>query len=181
MKRRYAWAAAFVVLAALLVLVVRLARPWGGGAEGRALAAVSRAGGAVEPDGQEPGGLVVDLHATEGADAVVAELRGLHRLRKLDLAATDVTDEGLAPLAGLTDLEELNLSGTRVGDAGLAHLAGLTRLRELGLGATRVTDAGLAHLRGLTRLGWMNLAGTKVTAAGVKRLQQDLPRLDVQH
>jgi hypothetical protein len=113
------------------------------------------------------------------SDSGLAHLKGLTNLSGLDLSETQVSDAGLAHLEGLTNLSLLAVSGTHITSAGLVHLNGLTNLKFLLLPNTRVTDAGLAHLKGLTNLSSVDLLGTDVTGAGVEELKQALPSLTV--
>jgi hypothetical protein len=43
-----------------------------------------------------------------------------------------------------------------------------------------MTDKGLEHLKGLTQLQMLFLRETKVTDQGVKKLQQALPKCNIQ-
>jgi Leucine-rich repeat (LRR) protein len=117
-------------------------------------------------------------------ERLAAEMRRSHELRHLvdlDFDRTQVTDAGLKHLDGLTRLEGLGLTDTRITDAGLESLAGLGRLRSLSLDDTQITDVGLEHLKGLTHLEWLNLERTKVTDRGLRKLQQALPKCQIQH
>jgi len=88
-------------------------------------------------------------------DAAAATAMGLDGLRKLDLAFSHVTDAGLESLKGADQLHHLRLTGTQV------------------------TDAGLAHLESLRGLQLLELDSTKVTEEGVKKLQQALPKCQI--
>ena len=71
---------------------------------------------------------------------------------------------------------------TNVTDAGLMHLLGLTELITLDLGGNyHVSDAGLVHIQGLTKLTTLELGFTEVTDAGVEKLQQVLPKCNINH
>jgi hypothetical protein len=61
-----------------------------------------------------------------------------------------------------------------------AHLEGMPRLHYVDLQHTQVTDAGLEHLKGLSQLQTLYLRGTQVTDAGVRRLQEALPKCEIQ-
>jgi Leucine-rich repeat (LRR) protein len=80
-------------------------------------------------------------------------------------------------------LEELNLSGNSgITDAGLKLLCKLTSLEVLELSNnSQITDAGIEYLNSLRKLQYLDLTNTKTTAAGVKRLQQLLPKCNIQH
>jgi Leucine-rich repeat (LRR) protein len=90
-----------------------------------------------------------------------------------------ITDAGLESLGRASRIGELHLDGTAITDAGLKHLKGLTRLMFLDLSDTQVTDAGLEHLTGLAELRTLYLDGTRVTGEGVKKLQQSLPKCEI--
>ena len=122
----------------------------------------------------------LDLSTTKITAAGLVHLKGSAKLRTLYLEDTKVTDAGLIHLKGLTGLQHLHLGGTNVTNAGLLHLKGLTKLQYLYLLNTKVGDAGLAHLKGLTKLKILNVSDTKVTAAGVKKLQDALPKCQIQ-
>src|ERR1700736_4569870 len=83
----------------------------------RPIAEIQKVGGSVELDEHAPDKplVAVDIHGSDGADALLRRLENQTQLRRLDLGGTDVTDAGLAPLSALTELEELNLSTTRIG------------------------------------------------------------------
>ena len=114
---------------------------------------------------------IVNLRATQVADAGLELLKGVSQLRALTLRDTHVTDAGLHHLKGLGQLQTLDLSGTHVTDAGLHHLKGLGQLQTLDLSGTHVTDAGLHHLKGLGQLQTLDLSGTHVTDAGLEHLK----------
>ncbi len=120
------------------------------------------------------------LPFTKVTDAGLKYFKGLTQLHTLLLNGTRVGDAGLEHLKGLTRLEWLDLAGTAVSDAGLEHLRGLTQLQELYLSGTRVSDAGLEHFKGLTQLQVLDLRFTKVSDAGVRKLQQALPKCQIE-
>ncbi|HXE54185.1 MAG TPA: c-type cytochrome domain-containing protein, partial [Tepidisphaeraceae bacterium] len=101
------------------------------------------------------------------------------QLAVLNLARTKVTDDGLKALESLPNLRKLHLENTKVTDAGLTHVKGLSNLEYLNLYGTQVTDAGLADLDGLKNLKALYLWQTKVTPAGVAKLQQALPKCQI--
>jgi hypothetical protein len=106
-------------------------------------------GGTVVGDRDDPGrrayGVIMGVGA---ADADLAGLCELPRLRALDLRRTRVTDEGLRTVAGASGLRYLLLGGDAVTDAGLRHLEALAGLRELDLrGCPNVTAEGVRRLR----------------------------------
>jgi Leucine-rich repeat (LRR) protein len=118
---------------------------------------------------------LVSLDKVPGAEAALANIRGLTHVKFLTLSRTNITDADLANLGELIDLQSLDLVETKVTDMGLVNLRGFTQLNSLELSRTKVTDAGLKHLKGLTKLQTLYLDGTKVTDAGVKELKEALP------
>lgn len=114
---------------------------------------------------------VLDLGATQLADADLQRLGRLIGLRRLALDETHVTDAGLQHLKGLVRLEELWLFGTPVTDAGLQHLQGLTSLRRLDLSYGQIAGPGLQHLTGLASLRELRLGHTQVTNRGLQHLK----------
>ena len=121
----------------------------------------------------------LNLSRTRVTDSGLKYLAGLAQLHDLDLDSTQITDTGLESLVGLAQLQYLNLDYTDVSDAGLKYLGGLKELEVLQLYHTRITDAGLERLYGLTRLHLLEVRATKVTESGVKKLQQSLPKFQV--
>jgi len=140
----------------------------------------------------------LNLETSRVTDAGLVHLHGLPRLETLDLSTLTVTDAGLGELLKtLPRLQALDLTFTGVTDAGLAHLKELSQLRSLSLGGvladwsgpgkglallkpSPISDAGLEHLRGLKTLRELILYGTGATEEGVKRLQEALPKCDIQ-
>lgn len=100
-------------------------------------------------------------------DEWLANLDGIHTLRRLWLANTGVTSDGLRHLAKLGSLREVSLSLTPVADDGLAHLAGLTGLEELDLSSSKCTGTGFAHLTAIKGLRRVNFHNTPVNDAGL--------------
>jgi len=96
-----------------------------------------------------------------------------------------VTDDTLVVLESLPDLEEVYVIGKGISDTGLKHCTGLHQLRVLDVSRNAVTDQGLVYLKGLTGfkgmggLQHLNVAQTAVTAAGVAKLQEALPRCQI--
>ena len=116
------------------------------------------------------------LHGSGAADAGLANLESLSKLRKLFLGGPEFTDAGLAKLERLTTLWALSLSNCSVTDAGLVHLKGLTSLKELGLTDCKVSDAALVHVRELPNLKQLRLPNCQITNAGLANLDR-LPNL----
>ena len=90
------------------------------------------------------------------ADADIALLASLPRLRSVRLSGSEITTTGLVRLRPLADLAELALQDTQIDDAGLRKLTSLKRLETLSLRrANNLTDNALACLKEfpvLTRL-----------------------------
>ena len=61
----------------------------------------------------------------------------------------------------------------------LGATEGFSQFLVLILANTKVTDAGLEHLKNLSKLQWLYLDGTNVTDKGVKKLQQALPKCEI--
>jgi hypothetical protein len=101
------------------------------------------------------------------------------RVNKVYLNDTAVADADLAVVENLPKLRNLFLGRTKIGDAGLEHLARASQLETLGLNETRVTDAGLKSLASLKRLKTVNLQATSVTANGAAELRRAIPGLIV--
>jgi hypothetical protein len=101
------------------------------------------------------------------------------QLTWLDLAFTSIEDKHLASIGRFSNLTRLHLEKTAISDAGLAHLGSLNHLEYLNLYGTGVTDAGLENLAGLNNLTSLYLWQTNVTADGIDRLQQKLPKLQI--
>jgi hypothetical protein len=134
-------------------------------------------------------------------------LEGLERLQNLRLNNTLVDDAGLRHVAKLIELRELDLSDNyNIGGAGLHHLNTLMHLRELNLsrccnltdtaienvatltqlrglhltGCRKITDRGLEHLGALTGLETLRLIRTSATREGIQKLQQALPKCNIE-
>lgn len=172
-----------------------------------AVAAIRRAGGAVQYDWQWKDGVGVNgkpwgwnwlvdrvgidyfghvtgvdfpLRSGIEAESALIYVGRLHRLQGLSIASSFVTDADLSNIKGLKNLKELYLFKTQVTDAGLVNLKGLRKLNRLHVYGERITDAGLTSLEGLTSLNRLTLFGrTQVTDNGVQKLQQALPNLKV--
>ena len=142
-------------------------------AESDAIAAVKKAGGAVQQLAQNDHRLEIAFHLADSkpddpiGDKHVALVKPLGNiLFTLNLRGTAVTDKGLEDLKNLKSLVRLHLEKTKITDAGLAHLAGLENLEYLNLWGTEVTDAGVQSLAGLKKLRAIYVYQTKVTEEG---------------
>lgn len=139
----------------------------------------------------------------QGADADLAELRGLRDMEWVGLDSTRATPAALVGLEQ-TGLKTLSLGGVTMTDA---HLAAVVRLRQLSglfLSGSRVTsqqcrtiatmhwlgslnltvnplidDAGAEALGQLPQLRMLQLNGTKVSAAGIAALRRALPNCNI--
>jgi Leucine rich repeat len=122
----------------------------------------------------------LQLDSTAIDDIGLDHVSGLTSLRSLSLTSTRISDAGLKKLKRLTQLTYLTLpSNITITDRGLAELSGLVNLESLYLIGTRVSDAGLKHLKGMKRLTYLFVAGTMVTEAGIRRLQEVLPKVQM--
>lgn len=111
---------------------------------------------------------------TAFGDDELANLLGLHRLRRLGLYANQLTRAGLASLAALPGLRAVSLRDSH-GEGAREALGDLRQLRWLDPGPS-ITDAGLGQLSGLPLLEELQLNSPFVTDAGLARLKR-LPRL----
>lgn len=151
-------------------------------AEDRAVKFVTKIGGKVTRDENQPGKPVVAvvLNFTELTDAGLTELSVLRNLTSLDLTRTQVTDQGLKELKAFKGLTALGLGGTRVTDKGVKELAAHANLTTLFLNNNlSLTDTGLKELSSLKNLATLNISSTKVTDAGVDELQKALPKCKI--
>jgi Leucine-rich repeat (LRR) protein len=103
----------------------------------------------------------------------------LEDLRVLDLFFTNVSDVSLKALGELCHLEVLNIVGAQVRGPGLAALRHLPRLRSMTLMSCPIDDHGLEYLKGFPALQSLTLDDTRVTREGVKRLEAELPGLNI--
>jgi hypothetical protein len=103
-------------------------------------------------------------------DDWLANLEGIHTLRRLWLANTGVKGPGLRHVGTLGNLRQLSLSLTPVSDDAFPHLAGLVHLRELDLSSSQVTGTGFAHLGKLRNLARVNFHNTPVNDAGLTEI-----------
>ena len=120
----------------------------------------------------EPGfPLAVWVHIDEGSVS--------HEI--MHLGGSSVTDTQIEHFRGLTGFHQIDLCKTRITDAGLSVVADCADLQYVDISGTQITDFGLEHLKGLTQLHSVDLSNTGVTDDGVKRLQQMLPKCNIQH
>jgi Leucine-rich repeat (LRR) protein len=90
----------------------------------------------------------LDLRRSHIADADLAKIGQLSRLKRLHLEGNDISDAGVVALAGLKTIEYLNLYGnTRITDASVDRLAAMTSLKRTYLAETGITPEGLKGLR----------------------------------
>lgn len=113
----------------------------------------------------------LDLSGTNLAEADLALLAGMPRLRELRLRELPVGDGVLTHLTGHAALETLDLSGTRVTGAGLKHLAAARGLKQLLLANTPLRDGFLASLEQFPTLETLDLSAANATAAGLSALR----------
>jgi hypothetical protein len=79
------------------------------------------------------------------------------------------------------DVEQIIVCGVPgFSDSDMVYFESFPGLTEMAfIGGDGITDAGLAHLMGLSKLQNLNLSGTKVTVEGVRKLQQAIPRCQI--
>ena len=120
------------------------------------------------------------LHLGPGiTDVGLADIRHLHRLRRLYLSGTDVTDAGLKHLKGMPHLETLMLAGTNVTDAGMILLKHHPGLKTLSLSFTSISNDSLQTIKELQHMRRIFLTGSQVTDQGATDLKSVLPRLKI--
>ncbi|HUE74274.1 MAG TPA: hypothetical protein VMP01_25560 [Pirellulaceae bacterium] len=122
--------------------------------------------------------IIGDSSITDGG---FVRLKDLTAMDHLNLDGTQISDAGLEAIATLPNLRRLSLCNTPVTDRGLAALMASRQLQELFLQRTGITDDGIAHLHVLGSLREVSLRGTSVTRGGIERLQQALPRCEIDH
>ncbi len=129
------------------------------------------------------------------ADADIANLEGLKRLRVVIASGTPLGNAGAERLSRIESLTDLHLADTMLGDTGLMALAKLRQLRLLTVAGTAIsgsvntlfgdkavledvnlhnTAAGDETVRALAKcpkLATLHLSGTKVTDAGLAALE----------
>jgi hypothetical protein len=120
-------------------------------------------------DGSEA---VMVTFTLRSADAGLAELCELRRLRTLVLERRPVTDAQMRDIGGLRGLQFLVLSGPSVTDANLRHLNRLRNLKVLMLTGAKVTDTGLEELAALPDLDTLFVDDTPITDAGLRRVER---------
>ena len=82
------------------------------------------------------------------ADADLAKIGQLSRLKRLHLEGNDISDAGVPALAACKGIEYLNLYGnSRVTDASVDRLAAMASLKRVLLAETGITPEGLKGLR----------------------------------
>lgn len=137
------------------------------------------------------------------ADAGLATLPGLNRVKEIYITGDELSDVGMTKLAGIKNvaafvaknceisdlglrqllhsrqMQILDLSGTNISDAGVAELRRLGTLRYLDLSDTRITDAGLKSLSSLGSLRTIRLYSTNVTLPGLNALKHANPTITV--
>ncbi len=121
-------------------------------------------------------------HATDDDLRIVGELTSLTHLYAWDAAR--VTDAGVSHLSGLANLQTLHLSYSQIGDESLRVLSKLPRLQELAAPGSRFTDRGLAYLKDATGLEQLSVGNArKITDAGMIHLGRltNLTSLDLEN
>ena len=108
----------------------------------------------------------------------------LSSLQSLDLSRirSEITDGRIANLTGLHSLKRLEMSTKRpssITDAALKHISELKAMESLkiNINDAKITDEGLEYLEGLDSLKSLDLQGCTVTGRGLQRLKKKLPAL----
>ncbi|CAI7873627.1 unnamed protein product [Closterium sp. NIES-53] len=115
--------------------------------------------------------VLLNLIATNTADAALEGISGLNSLHTLNLGNNGITDVGIQKLQGMTQLTALDVSEcSSVTSASMVHVGELTALTSLRLNDTGVTEDGLQHLTALTALKALTLP-PGVTDSGMKLLR----------
>ncbi len=121
------------------------------------------------------------LYDTPITDAGIRELVKMEQLDTLNLAGTKITDDALKTLSPHPKLAQLWLSGcAAITDDGIAQLTKLKSLEKLHLENTKLTDKSVDHLATMKSLKILGIEKTKFTAAGVEKLQQALPKCQIE-
>jgi uncharacterized protein related to proFAR isomerase len=82
--------------------------------------------------------------------ALLQNLKGMSRLRKISLGYNDISDFGTQALASIKSLEDVSLHAcSKVGDKTLGHLKSHKKLRRLNLMGCRITPTALQAFRNL--------------------------------
>src|SRR5438045_2422853 len=90
----------------------------------------------------------LDVRRSHIADADLAKIGQLSRLKRLHLEGNDISDAGIPALAAFKGIEYLNLYGnSRVSDVSVDRLAAMNSLKRIYLSATGITPEGLKRLR----------------------------------
>ena len=114
------------------------------------------------------------------ADADLASLARLTKLRRLWLGDCPVTDEGARILVdSCPNLTELNLRGDQLTDGAMAHLARHPTLEFLTLDDQPISDVGLRELKTSARLKRVGIRDSKVTSTGIEELKRANPKIEV--
>lgn len=121
----------------------------------------------------------------------LAHFVGLKQLETLDLFATRVDDRAMTHISKLKSLKKLNVTpipttpagkptigDPDISDKGLGLIAGLPNLETLVI-AGKITDDGLQQLVRLKKLRYLEIGSSMVTENGIKRLQAQMPGLEI--
>lgn len=124
---------------------------------------------------------LVDLGKSDITDDDLRRLEDFIGLKMVRLNETKISGRGLVHVTHQPGLWFLELRDCAVTDAGVAPLQICRGMRFLNLnGNSSITDAGLEHLENLSNLINLGVAETNVSEEGVDRLQNALPRCNIQ-
>jgi len=121
----------------------------------------------------------LDLSHTSVTSQGVQRLKGCRRLRDLSLSSTAIDDQCLDSVAQLRALQELDLSATKITDEGIGALSKLPNLKILRLAVTNISYNGIVQLKSMDSLKVVDLRRSKLEPAGARRLQQEMPTVQV--
>jgi hypothetical protein len=137
------------------------------------VSALEEAGAKLKKDGD---GLVIEVDFRDSTigDAVLENLAGLRRVRKVLLNETAVTDAGMAAVGKVTTLQDVDLRGCTISNAGLEPLTALSELKALRLsgesGVTSVDDDGMVHVAKMKNLKALLLDFLWISEVGLEQL-----------
>jgi hypothetical protein len=80
-------------------------------------------------------------------NADLAQLHGLHSIRRLEILSDELDGEGLRHVAKVGSLERLLISGSKLTDENIQTLSRISGLKILEVSGANVTDAGYVELQ----------------------------------
>ena len=145
------------------------------GADIRAIDAIYESGFLVRAVSRQDPALIVTVGGG-GARISDAQWKALAGSRdqivELDVRRSHIADADLAKIGQLPRIKRLHLEGNDISDAGIPALAPFKGIEYLDLyGNSRVTDASVDLLAAMASLKRIYLSGTGITPDGLKRLR----------